>query len=268
MSSFFDPQTPDWNKYLSQSQGLYNTALAGYHPSAQEQDQVSQMANQMGNQDYLTGLSGSSMEQQNLAKGIGLAQDQDQQQYLSDMYHLASPIGQSEFQSQQRSASMPWQLAGQIGGGVIGGLTGGPMGAMAGSQIGGSALGGQPSGMGATPSMGGMSAGSSLGAGMGDLANLGASYLGTQYGSQAPAPITNASPSYVASNAPSGSNLSGFLGSMGSGTAQQSGGLYNPNYMVGAVSNQQNGDNTNNNSGYLQAYAPYLMSMMGHGSMG
>ncbi len=134
--------TPDYSGDFNQALGLYNKALDSYHPSAQLDDYTHQMMNDSYNQGSLSGLSGSTIQQQNLAEGITKAGDADQQQFLSNLYGLGKPIAQTQFAVDRTNANLPLQIGSTLGSAALGGFTGG-----VGSAVGAGLMGAAGSGL-------------------------------------------------------------------------------------------------------------------------
>lgn len=119
--------TPDWGSYISQGGNLYNQALSEVHPSAAVINQVAQMQNQMGNQAYNQGLSGSTIYGQSLAEGQTQAFDKDAMAQAQQILGMGTKVGATDIGSQiaeqrrkQMSSILPFEMLGQLFGGFAG----------------------------------------------------------------------------------------------------------------------------------------------------
>ncbi len=119
--------TPDWESYITQGGNLYNQALSEVHPSAAVINQVAQMQNQMGNQAYNQGLSGSTIYGQALASGQTQAFDKDAMAQAQQIMGMGTKVGATDIASQyaeqkrkEMQEMMPFQLFGQLAGGFLG----------------------------------------------------------------------------------------------------------------------------------------------------
>ena len=143
---------PDFSGAETAAGNLWNQAMGEVTPSQGSIDQVAKMQNQMGNQAYNQGLTGSTMEQQALGQGETQAFDADQMKQAQQILGLTG----GELAGQRQASMMPLQLLGTGLGAASQGL-----GAYEGGKAGGSGLGsGSTSGLGQT-------AGTALGAGAG-----------------------------------------------------------------------------------------------------
>jgi hypothetical protein len=92
--------TPDWSNYITQGGQLYNQALGEVHPSSAVIDQAAQMQNQMGNQNFNTGLSGSTIANQALASGQTQAFDKDAMAQAQQILGMGTKVGATDIGSQ------------------------------------------------------------------------------------------------------------------------------------------------------------------------
>lgn len=126
--SFSREQMPDFNKATGTSEDMIGNILASYHPSAAISDQTSELQNKMRNQDFDTGLSGSSLEAQNLGEGEAKAVDQGQEQYVHDVMGVEPQVIGAQTAVNRANAEMPYQFAGDViglGGDIAAPFTGG-----------------------------------------------------------------------------------------------------------------------------------------------
>lgn len=118
---------PDFASYITQGGNLYNQALSEVHPSAGVLDQVAQMQNQMGNQAFTQGLSGSTIANQALASGETQAFNKDAMAQAQQILGIGKDVGgadvASQLMKQKQSAAehmMPWSILGNLGGMFLG----------------------------------------------------------------------------------------------------------------------------------------------------
>jgi len=114
---------PDWSNYITQGGNLYNQALSEVHPSAAVINQVAAQQNQMGNQAFNTGLSGSTIAAQASAQGQTQAFDKDAMAQAHEILGMGTKYGATDIASQvaenkrkMMSSMLPFQLLGQLGG--------------------------------------------------------------------------------------------------------------------------------------------------------
>ncbi len=90
----------DWPSYITQGGQLYNQAMAEVQPSAAVLDSVAQMQNQMGNQAFNTGMSGSTIQNQALASGQTQAFDKDAMAQAQQILGMGTKVGATDIGSQ------------------------------------------------------------------------------------------------------------------------------------------------------------------------
>jgi len=118
---------PNWSNYITQGGQLYNQALGEVTPSPAVINQVAKMQNQMGNQMYNQGLSGSTIANQALASGQTQAFDKDAMAQAQQILGMGTKVGATDIASQvaknkqdMMSSMLPFQLLGNLGGMFIG----------------------------------------------------------------------------------------------------------------------------------------------------
>jgi len=138
MSDGYTP--PSASDMLTQAMGLRTQALKGYTPSPGVTDLVGEnLANQYAG-GYGSGEQGSSVQAKAQAQGVADAYDQDQQQYLSDLFkggQAAYGTQAAQAASEMQKSNEPWDIAGTVAGAalpIIGGALGGPAGMAAGGM--------------------------------------------------------------------------------------------------------------------------------------
>ena len=122
--------TPDWSSYITQGGKLYNQALGEVTPSPAVINQVAQMQNQMGNQAFNTGLSGSTIANQALASGQTQAFDKDAMAQAQQILGMGTKVGATDIGSQvaqakQSELDSPFNVLGSLFG-TFAGLGGVP----------------------------------------------------------------------------------------------------------------------------------------------
>jgi len=114
MSDIFG--SPDFSGAATKGGNLWNQIMGEVQPSQASIDQVGKMQNQMGNQFYNQGLSGSTIEQQALGQGETQAFDADQ---MAQAHQILGLTG-GELAAQQQQKMAPWELGGEALGGFAG----------------------------------------------------------------------------------------------------------------------------------------------------
>lgn len=101
---------PDWSGDIGDVDKYYNQLRAGIDPSQGAMNQASQLQNQMTNQQYNQGLSGSTIANQALGSGEMNAFQQDLDKQTQQALGMFAPISQGNLQAQM----MPTQQLGQF----------------------------------------------------------------------------------------------------------------------------------------------------------
>ena len=108
-------KSPDIQANARQAEGIYNQVLSSTHPSASAMDQVATMQNTMGNQAYNTGLSGSTIEQQQLGAGETSAFDADQMKQVAAILGLTGGVTAGQLSPDKMNMAQQGQLMGMLG---------------------------------------------------------------------------------------------------------------------------------------------------------
>lgn len=101
---------PDWSGDTQDAIDSWNKIMSGIQPSAGAMNSAAQLQNQMTNQQYNQGLSGSTMGNQALASGEMNAFQQDQVNQAKAAMSQIPMYAQGNLASQM----LPYQTLGQL----------------------------------------------------------------------------------------------------------------------------------------------------------
>ena len=106
----FSKGQPDWSGDIGDVTDMYNQLRAGMQPSQASMNQAAALQNQMTNQQYNQGLSGSTMGNQALGTGEMNAFQQDVDRQTAQALGMLPMVAQGNMQSQM----MPYNMLGSI----------------------------------------------------------------------------------------------------------------------------------------------------------